>query len=224
VAWKEDQLQGAVAAFMEKEHRGGSCLHVLRNFLWELRDQSSHRQGLKKLGHTIGEIKGFVILPNSPLHHGWNSLVVYLLLAVCVILPFDWAFQPYTQPTPLLLPIGIELFFIADFVLQFHTAYHDVGDHIATSRAQIASNYFNTYMLLDFTASIPIESFRLVGVLSGSLPLYSSFNYLSACKALRCFRLLRWWRNNPQLCVDYWSLLRLLAAFVLVTHVLACMW
>ena len=127
---------------------------------------------------------------------------------------------------------AISLTFLADFVMNWSTAYLDSEGYWVIDRRQIARNYATGWMWIDLPSSIPLE---LIQVILGTRE-DESDDLLRLLRLLRLFRQLRAAQlikvdSKLQLSAEafnfnlrYLSLARLIAALVYLTHVLGCVW
>merc|ERR1719171_442582 len=88
----------------------------------------------------------------------------------------------------------INVFFMADVVLQFNTGYYEKGDKaMVTSRIAIAKKYLRGWFLPDITASIPYDwlYFLITRDDPNKVKATRLFRFARAIRALRLLRVMR---------------------------------
>lgn len=146
-----------------------------------------------------------VLDPHAPWRLACDTVTWLAIIAAVVVVPFDLAFtnmdsaKPH-HPTQLVVN-AIDVVFLADIVLKFHTAIFDrKRDEWCLDRFKIARRYARSTFLLDLVAVVP---WRYVATQASSsrAPEYfrpttlRRLTYLSLFKLLRVARLLEMERN-----------------------------
>jgi hypothetical protein len=141
----------------------------------------------------------------------------------------------------------VDLVYTYDFVSGFYSSFFNFEERLITSHKKMILNYLNNYMFLDFLTAMPIHTMFFAlkeNILFNSQINYFSFLYEnSELKFTRLFILLRYLKLfkifSFNKFLDYFSsddfdLIKLSATasrlllfgcyFLIVTHLLACMW
>jgi hypothetical protein len=79
--------------------------------------------------NTIREISKFRI--------GWDLLILALIIASCLLIPFQIAFQHVSDWGGSEIIYLIDLFFLVDIVLNFITSYRDKGAEISDRKKNL---------------------------------------------------------------------------------------
>jgi len=67
------------------------------------------------------------IRENSRFRIGWDLFILVLIIASCLLIPFQIAFQHVTNWSGTEIVYLIDLFFLIDIVLNFFTSYRHKG-------------------------------------------------------------------------------------------------
>jgi len=105
-----------------------------------------------------------VFNPQDPSRRWWDKIVVILVVADTLIVPFQLAYLPYQPHSFLMLtwPWLLTLFFAVDMLMSFHTGYYansqdgERPGRLVTHTAKIARRYINSRtFLLDLVTTFP---------------------------------------------------------------------
>lgn len=161
----------------------------------------------------------------SRLRKKWDILIVILIFASCTLIPFQLAFEHDVTLFGSAVVYVIDVFFLADIALNFHTTYHFHGTEV-TDQTQIRRQYLRTMFLVDLTATLPIDLLLLPWMDAG---VFSTSSVLT----LRLFRLLRVarlfvifsrWMRESSTNTGYIRIGRLATIVFLLIHWIACAW
>ena len=126
--------------------------------------------------------------PDSPLSIGWDLFQVIALMYVAALVPLRLCFdyEPMPPSADGLGQLGwwsdlvIDLYFITDIFVQFHTAFVDkTTGHLITDRKTISKGYMRSWFIIDIVSVMPFSYLQLIGEAqppTGELPLVSSYN------------------------------------------------
>jgi hypothetical protein len=105
------------------------------------------------------------ISESSRLRTGWDLLILVLVLLSCLLVPFQIAFRHQVNLAGSVLLYLIDLFFLLDIFLNFHTTFRRQGAEV-TDPGEIARHYLGTLFLVDLLAALPFDALllRLRGV------------------------------------------------------------
>ncbi len=154
-----------------------------------------------------------VILPDSLFRRYWDLASIVMILYSTFIAFFEIAFfsdrsDSISDQHPAIDAafLASQIFFWADVLLNFVTAYYDSEGELVTDRRRIVINYLTSWFLVDTVSNLPIEGF-------GRL--------LKALRFLRIGRLLARW---AMLGVSQFSInmFKIINMTVMVGHIAAC--
>ncbi len=113
-----------------------------------------------------------VIDENSTFRQGWDAFMVLLIMATCLVIPFQLAFRHVVLPFGSEVVYGIDFFFWLDILFNFFTSYRRPGEKIMEVR-QTVRHYLRGNFALDLVATLPIDALFLGQdhVISAGLPL-----------------------------------------------------
>ncbi|EDV21067.1 uncharacterized protein TRIADDRAFT_30951 [Trichoplax adhaerens] len=156
----------------------------------------------------------FLILHYSRLKLAWDWSIIALTFFIAIMVPLFVAFKIYSLPV-VILP---QICFIIDILLNFRTTYIDSHGHIVYQSKRIAANYMKTWLIIDLTASIPLELIIDYENASLSLP-------VTLLKLLRLLHLIHFMAYcDRKFEYNAAVLALLLLSFATLAHWLACIW
>ncbi|WIA23100.1 hypothetical protein OEZ86_010005 [Tetradesmus obliquus] len=179
-----------------------------------------------------------VLLPTGNIMLGWNIVMLLLLTYLATVLPYAVAFKIDFSDlgNPLsILDLTINLIFMCDIWMNFHTAVLGHDGRLISDRHGIASRYLKGWFWFDLLSSFPFEQ---VLVFHNSLPsLVMLLKVVRVARIVRMIKLLRLLRiarltRLPQVMLRLESLigrvpLQLMGLFgsaFLLLHWAACIW
>jgi CRP-like cAMP-binding protein len=174
----------------------------------------------------------------------WDLMQIVMLFYVALAVPFRIGFQ---------MPVGVgsaafvweivvDLYFGADIVINFRTAYYDPAEHVlVVDQRTICRKYLTSWFAIDLLSCIPVTYIELLatGVQTNGTndeSLHESGSQLKLFKVLRLFRLtkllrlVRIRRVLQRLEDDYkWlaqgsRIMKIIITIMIVAHAVACMW
>ncbi len=126
----------------------------------------------------------FIRHPDSRLSVGWDLFQVFALVYVAALVPLRICFS--YEPRPPTVNNGgefewwtdllIDLYFITDIVIQFHTAFVEpTTGKLITDRHEISRSYLRSWFLVDLMSVLPLHYILLLmgGKNNGMTPLLS---------------------------------------------------
>ena len=194
---------------------------------WKTQDQLEEHEYV--LDDEFNNSKTTVICPKSKWKESWDIGVLMFILYSAVVVPFRICFSAEAEGNMWTLEVGISLFFIADVIMNFNTAYA-VDDKWVISRPRIIGRYLAGWFWIDAPSSLPVELITAVMLdrRGGS--------HLSLLRFLRLFRLLRLLRLlkvdkyiamlEDKFEVNLVSLrvLGMVIKLIFMVHMLGCFW
>ena len=165
------------------------------------------------------------IRENSRFRIGWDLFVLVLIIASCLLIPFQIAFQHVTNWSGTEIVYLIDLFFLIDIVLNFFTSYRHKGAEI-TDRKKTAAHYLTTLFVIDLVANFPLDAFFMmfqdIQVYNVSLVLILRIPRL--LRIVRMFVIFRRWEMQSWTNSGYLRITKFFTAVMLFTHWIACAW
>jgi voltage-gated potassium channel len=165
------------------------------------------------------------IRENSNLRIGWDLLILALIIASCLLIPFQIAFQHVTDWTGTEIIYLIDLFFLIDIVLNFFTSYRHKGVEI-TNRQKASEHYLKTVFVIDLLANFPIDAFFVMfqDIQIYNIPLVLVLRLPRLLRLVRMFVIFRRWEDQSWSNSGYLRIAKFFAAVMLFTHWIACAW
>ncbi|XP_048831591.1 potassium voltage-gated channel subfamily H member 5-like [Brienomyrus brachyistius] len=151
----------------------------------------------------------------------WDWVILILTFYTAIMVPYNVSFKTkQNNVTWLVLDSIVDVIFLADIVLNFHTTFVGPGGEIISDPKLIRMNYLKTWFVIDLLSCLPydiINAFENVD--EGMSSLFSSL------KVVRLLRLGRVARKLDHY-MEYGAavLVLLVCVFGLVAHWLACIW
>ena len=143
----------------------------------------------------------------------------------CLLVSYQFAFQHRVYLVGSIAIYLIDLFFLIDIALNFHTTYRHQGVDV-TDPATIARHYRRGRFSIDLTAALPLDllllpfsGFTIEGI---SLVLY--IRLLRLLRVVRLVAIVRTWERQTSINAGYLRIGKLLLAVVVVLHLVACVW
>jgi hypothetical protein len=163
----------------------------------------------------------------------WNGLTLIFLLYLVVMMPLSLGFDLEPSQSQFYFEKLIDVFFIADLIMNFRTTYIDDFGREVLQPSKIATRYLRTWFTVDLASSVPYDWFLET---SGEAKTLKTAKFSKSTKALKCIRLVRLARLTKMgkylsALEDWFSMNRLwlkgskmLAGSWVLAHLLACFW
>ncbi|MCJ8731014.1 hypothetical protein PDJAM_G00191140 [Pangasius djambal] len=151
----------------------------------------------------------------------WDWVILILTFYTAIMVPYNVSFKTkQNNVTWLVLDSVVDVIFLVDIVLNFHTTFVGPGGEVISDPQLIRMNYLKTWFVIDLLSCLPydiINAFENVD--EGISSLFSSL------KVVRLLRLGRVARKLDHY-LEYGAavLVLLVCVFGLVAHWLACIW
>ncbi|XP_060727673.1 potassium voltage-gated channel subfamily H member 5 isoform X2 [Tachysurus vachellii] len=151
----------------------------------------------------------------------WDWVILILTFYTAIMVPYNVSFKTkQNNVTWLVLDSVVDVIFLVDIVLNFHTTFVGPGGEVISDPKLIRMNYLKTWFVIDLLSCLPydiINAFENVD--EGISSLFSSL------KVVRLLRLGRVARKLDHY-LEYGAavLVLLVCVFGMVAHWLACIW
>ncbi|XP_038154736.1 potassium voltage-gated channel subfamily H member 6 isoform X2 [Cyprinodon tularosa] len=179
----------------------------------------------------VPETAWWILLHYSPFKAFWDWIILLLVLYTAVFTPYSAAFLldehgnlrqrrcGYTCNPLNVADLMVDVLFIVDIIINFHTTYVDHNDVVVTQPSRIAKHYIKGWFPIDLLAATP---FDLLMSRSGSDEMVTLTSLLKTARLLRLVRVARKLDRYSEYGAAV--LFLLMCTFVLIAHWLACIW
>uniref|UniRef100_A0A8C9Z517 Potassium voltage-gated channel, subfamily H (eag-related), member 1b n=1 Tax=Sander lucioperca TaxID=283035 RepID=A0A8C9Z517_SANLU len=163
----------------------------------------------------------------------WDWVILILTFYTAIMVPYNVSFKTkQNNVTWLVVDSIVDVIFLVDIVLNFHTTFVGPGGEVISDPKLIRMNYVKTWFVIDLLSCLPydvINAFENVDEVRPRLLLrYIKHGISSLFSSLKVVRLLRLGRVARKLdhYIEYGAavLLLLVCVFGLAAHWLACIW
>lgn len=184
------------------------------------------------------------LLPHSRWVERWDLVMIFLLIFVSVVTPFEVGFVTGGMHMLFYVNCVIDLFFVADMLMQFYLAFEEEGQaavRLVTDLRRIRMRYLRGWFIIDFISIIPFDAISQVMVVmdrqdkperESSGPFSSQMRVVRLIRVARLLKLARLFRCSRiyarvsakidvlfiKLEVVKWSF-----CLVFMSHLFACM-
>lgn len=101
--------------------------------------------------------KKCVLDPNTKWKIRWDLVNLVLVLFIGINTPYRIAFEDNDSLLWLGIECAIDMFFFADIILTFFSAYYNKRDELVINRRKIACSYMKGWFFLDVVMVLPIS-------------------------------------------------------------------
>jgi ion transport protein/cyclic nucleotide-binding protein len=155
----------------------------------------------------------------------WDAMILILVLASCILVPYQLAFVHSTPAVHNGLMFAISLVFLVDIGLNFITSYRLAGSEVLDTKA-IRRHYLQTHFGVDLIANLPLG---MLLWLAGD-PQWGPFSavlwvrLLTLLRLSRFFVILRRWEALSWTHPGYLRVFKYMGIILVITHCIACLW
>lgn len=188
---------------------------------------------VRALNANIEQVYPCMINPERMPRELWNFVQALLLIYVAILVPYRIGFD---VNVPILSPgwwweLFVNVYFIADLILNFYTGYYDADDMLEMRKNKVAQNYLTFWFWIDCVSCFPIDYVQLL--FSDTDGSASNLKMLKILRLVRLTKLLRLAKLRDILYQHEEQLERieragkLIGAALLVLyscHIFGCMW
>jgi hypothetical protein len=152
-------------------------------------------------------------------------MILILVLASCILVPYQLAFVHLTPTVHNGLMFAISLLFLVDIGLNFITSYRREGSEVLDPKA-IRRHYLQTHFSVDLIANLPLG---MLLWLAGD-PQWGPFSavlwvrLLTLLRLRRFFVILRRWEALSWTHPGYLRVFKYMGVILVITHCIACLW
>lgn len=166
-----------------------------------------------------------IIREDSRGRTAWDLLAVALVVVSCVLVPYQVAFGHRVDLVGSLVVYAIDLVFLLDIYLNFHTSYRHKGAEV-TDGSQIARHYIGSVFVLDLLAAVPFDALFLPlgDIAVGGVSVVLLLRLLRLLRVARLFVIFRRWERQSWTNAGYLRIAKLFTVILLLLHWVACAW
>ena len=111
-------------------------------------DRMSHRKNKKE----------WLFYPEDDSKAIWDLFITFVLLASCLITPFNIAFGSLQDSFEwIVINYTIDFFFFFDILVIFNSAFYDSEFVVVDDRRRIASEYIKSWLIVDILSIVPFD-------------------------------------------------------------------
>jgi hypothetical protein len=141
----------------------------------------------------------------------YNVMLIPMELGLDIEKDFLWTFFDYI----------VDLLFLMDIVLNFHTGYLDEHNLLIMNTKMIAERYIKTWFFIDILATFPFELLALLARVDAGSNV-QLFALLKCPRLLRLGRILKFLENMRG--ANVWRMIRLFIFFFMMSHWIGNIW
>ena len=129
----------------------------------------------------------FLINPKSDFSTRWDIFVGLLIIYSVVMIPFSIGYALEKNQTLTIFDWIVDVFFLADMIVQFSTAFENEQEEMITDWKRISARYLRTWFPVDFISTIPIDTIVKVSIGDSG----DSFRSIKMIRVVRLVKLLK---------------------------------
>jgi hypothetical protein len=166
-----------------------------------------------------------IIREDSRARTTWDLAILALIIASCVLVPYQVAFVHHVGLASSALIYLIDLFFLADIFFNFRTSYRHLGSDI-TDRGKIAQRYLRGLFAFDLLAAFPFDALLLgwAGFEINGVSIVLLLRLLRLLRVVRLFVIFRRWQRQSWTNSGLLRIVKFAFVILLLTHWVACAW
>uniref|UniRef100_A0AAQ4P4G5 PAC domain-containing protein n=1 Tax=Gasterosteus aculeatus aculeatus TaxID=481459 RepID=A0AAQ4P4G5_GASAC len=151
----------------------------------------------------------------------WDWVILILTFYTAIMVPYNVSFKTKQNNLAwLVLDSVVDIVFLIDIVLNFHTTFVGPNGEIVSDARLIRMNYLKTWFVIDLLSCLPYDIINAFEHVNDGLS--SLFSSLKVIRLLRLGRVAR--KLDHYLEYGAAVLVLLVCVFGLVAHWLACIW
>ena len=184
--------------------------------------------------------------PNSPWRTMWDVAMLPIFVQILIFVPYRLAFGIDVEPRDwdFWVDVGVDVYFLADLIINFRTAYYVGNGKLVTDSCKIAKEYLRSWFIIDFFSCLPITYVAmLVQHLQSNGQPQSQGNGGARLKMMKILRLMRLVKNLAKISklkklkeikikyedqlgplMTVVELFKFLIMLFFCGHMMACMW
>jgi hypothetical protein len=165
-----------------------------------------------------------IIREDSRTRTTWDLVILALIVASCLLVPYQVAFVHRVDLAGSLLIYAIDLFFLFDIYLNFRTTYRYQGIDV-DDRRLIARRYLRGMFAFDLLAAVPLDLLLLAtGAEIGGVSAVLFLRLLRLFRVLRLFVIFHRWERQSWTNSGFLRISKFFTVILILLHWLACAW
>ncbi len=166
-----------------------------------------------------------IIREHSGFRTRWDSLILILIIVSILIIPYQFAILHKLTIFGILVVYAIDLFFIADVLLNSRTSYRIAGREVS-DKTSTSSHYLKTNFSFDLVATIPFDTLFLLvpGLEIAGIPVFLWLRMLRLVRIQHLFVILKRWQGQNRVNPGYLRISKFLIIMLILIHLIACFW
>lgn len=180
----------------------------------------------------IQQVKNCLFYPANKYKAWWDLFMTFVLLATCVLTPYNIAFQKSETK----LNVYIDVLFLLDMLVVFNTVYYDGEMNLVEDRKEICVTYLKGWFMIDLLAIVPFDKlFQLSGGnFNGMVRVARLGKLYRLVKLTKMLRLLKIMKEKSKLMKYLNDILKIghslerlfffLIIFFILCHISSCFW
>ena len=179
-----------------------------------------------------------IIHPEGNFRLSWDAIQVFTLCYVALSVPMNIGFDITLDPGSAIFYVDlfVDLYFVADIYINFHTAFFDNMGEIVVDKKEIRRKYKHGFFCVDILSSLPIPYIMLLArygkdeSVDGAARGPRVFRLLRLFKLAKLLRLakfkavLKRFDDHLEGLLGSMKLLAMAALLAYVAHLIACSW
>ena len=170
----------------------------------------------KRLGPVV-----YTFNPENRWKSLWDWVIVVMVVYNTIVVPFELAFNPVFATTTefAVFDSFVDFCFVIDIMVTLNTAVAAAWNKFTHNHKDIFFKYLRGLLIVDIIAVIP---FNTLVVWTGGDTKLGFFRMMKLVRLLRLGRLMK--KMEQLSSANALRVLKLLAGFVLLSHILGCVW
>lgn len=166
-----------------------------------------------------------LIQEHSKVRICWDACILFLVVISILIVPFQIGFHHQFNSFDLAVIYAVDLFFIADIILNFFTSYRYQGIEIRDAK-RTAQHYLKTLFPVDLAANLPIDLLFLAEPENQALmvPIVLLLRLPRLLRIVKLMVIFRRWEGHGWINPGIIRIVKFIITIGLIIHGLCCLW
>jgi hypothetical protein len=176
-----------------------------------------------------------LLMPDSRARAAWDILNLALMTYTVFEIPYSMLFLDQQQACawdwPMLVNLVVDILFMSDIAVTFHTAFYDNDGFLIEDHMKIAVHYFRSWFLLDVASSMPLDAlictFDKEAADPSILRLIKGLRLAKLARMAKFFKIIRKWEiasGSNAILRTALRVSKILCFMLCSVHLAACLW
>ena len=156
-----------------------------------------------------------------------GGLIMYSVLVIPIRIGFEMEVD-VPNSWQFIFDCFIDVTFLADMMLNFHTGFYDDQEEFIVDKRVIAGNYLRGWFFIDLVSTVPIDLFVELAVGGGgglrAIKMVRMVRLLKLARLKKLAKIMRTVEESININPSLLKLVRLLSYILLLAHFLGCFW